>query len=279
MSDRVAIIGGSTVGRDHFPFAVGDGTGGANTIRPYTLDLANMAKYFYTVKKWRFFMEFDYNDTVSGVTTSGHATLQFDLIPKVRTGPNEYALESWTHEDQVVQPRSGVRCVFTLKWDGTVEAGIDEGDEIPFDTLNGIGSASYDNGSGESLLLGELFFDLYDTKYNDGFLPFVALRYDAISSTSLFATDGSASGSTSGGVLVLDHLGAAFGTAAIVGQFGSGDGTFIFTNGYRVSLDPQEFWPFSGDGSGSQYQAITQNNDYVPQTLNVLTDSAPWVAV
>lgn len=54
MSDRVAIIGGSTSGRDHFPFAITD-SGSSLPIQtfPFGLSLADFASLFYKVKTWR----------------------------------------------------------------------------------------------------------------------------------------------------------------------------------------------------------------------------------
>ncbi len=52
MADRVAIIGGSTAGRDHFPFPLGD-FGGSMSTSFLSLTLAQFAWMFYRVKKWR----------------------------------------------------------------------------------------------------------------------------------------------------------------------------------------------------------------------------------
>ncbi len=52
MSDRVAIIGGKTVGRDHFPFPLGD-FGGSTSTAYLSLTIQQFAWMFYRVKKWR----------------------------------------------------------------------------------------------------------------------------------------------------------------------------------------------------------------------------------
>lgn len=49
MADRVAIIGGSTLGRDHFPFPIADDTG-VDGVSGVPLDSA--MKWFWLVKKW-----------------------------------------------------------------------------------------------------------------------------------------------------------------------------------------------------------------------------------
>lgn len=56
MADRVAIIGGSTVGRDHFPFPVVELTEsdfGIGTPYPIPLQLSEAMVAFYLVKTWR----------------------------------------------------------------------------------------------------------------------------------------------------------------------------------------------------------------------------------
>lgn len=71
MADRVAIIGGSTVGRDHFPFPVPDLTGGSSYI--IALSLADIATAFFKVRKWR----------VHGSLTSASGTANFDWIATI----------------------------------------------------------------------------------------------------------------------------------------------------------------------------------------------------
>lgn len=54
MGDRVAIIGGSTVGRDHFPFPVSDLSvaSGSDTFYPLLVDVDTMCRWFFRVRAW-----------------------------------------------------------------------------------------------------------------------------------------------------------------------------------------------------------------------------------
>jgi hypothetical protein len=249
VSSRVAIIGGTTSGRDHFPFVAESDTGGDSTIRPYSVDLATMAKFFYTVKKWRFYMEFDFDVRFTAHDYSGHGVVQFDLVPKVRTSPAEYDLTEWSQESQVVMARSGVRCVFQLRSDGTVGAGVNEGDEIPFVTSDPTGESSSNSedfdSSGEDWLSGELYFNLFDTKFDSAFLPFIGLRYDTISGTSNFASDGTGAGTEPNGRFYLDQDGFGHYAQLYGPTFPTGPGEYVRVAGFSCNLSPLEYWPYA----------------------------------
>jgi hypothetical protein len=89
MSDRVAIIGGSTVGRDHFPYIniAEDFTSswGPLTEYPFRVDLDHAMRWFYLVRKWQLVMDITYQIVTSGTyDAGGHtANLTVTLEPNV----------------------------------------------------------------------------------------------------------------------------------------------------------------------------------------------------
>jgi hypothetical protein len=70
MGDRVAFIGGSISGRDHFPFPIKDASvaSGFEKFYPISVGISNISKWFWRVKQWRI----DGSITFSGVGL--HAT-------------------------------------------------------------------------------------------------------------------------------------------------------------------------------------------------------------
>ena len=85
MSDRVAVIGGKTSGRDHFPVFnnppnvfgqvsdLGATPYGNGTAYPFSVTLARMCKWYYLVKKWNLRIDYTYHD-IFGASFTNYAS-------------------------------------------------------------------------------------------------------------------------------------------------------------------------------------------------------------
>ena len=96
MGTRVAIIGGSQAGRDHFPYAIADlgaAAKGQGTSRPFALALDQMMKWYYRVSRWKVEIEGSYRSiVVSPASTTTHSFyLDFDwaFTRDVSTDPED----------------------------------------------------------------------------------------------------------------------------------------------------------------------------------------------
>lgn len=108
MSDRVAIVGGNTVGRDHFPFAISDpGAPLPQDSFPFGLSLERFAALFYGVKTWRTEIHIEWTEAgPSGpVSYLGNATIVWRpiVLPEGDDAPEPYEP---TRESDLLFPRS-----------------------------------------------------------------------------------------------------------------------------------------------------------------------------
>lgn len=107
MADRVAIIGGSTAGRDHFPFAVSDiASTGYDTIFPFSLSFEDCLAAFYLAKVWRIVIDVTI-DLGDPEVENPHllATVDVDagfISDSVVPGPE---VEGYERESDLVVPR------------------------------------------------------------------------------------------------------------------------------------------------------------------------------
>lgn len=82
--DRVAIIGGSTSGRDHFPWPVPDGAFIATATYPaqyfpLSLSLVDAMKWVWKVKKWKLAGAITFDVTRASDSTTATYTVTYDL--------------------------------------------------------------------------------------------------------------------------------------------------------------------------------------------------------
>jgi hypothetical protein len=293
MSDRVAIIGGGTSGRDHFswpaqdstpwdgttafPFPVGVGTG---TNYPGKVSLAVTAKWLLRVKKWRVTIP-AFHD---GNDDADYSGFTFDTLPFYNSFSGG-ATEITTESELVLSNFANIGGVedWTMdqgqQWGGDASIGINDG-------LNGAGLFFE---SGQFYLdisfrirgfVGDPTEDAPGDLEDHGHLIIISDR-----SSTGFPADWSSCGS-----LVID-------STLTVTLFKHHAGTTLSGN---ITLDPLEYWPYSARDSspiyntstGAQLQdpladydvgqideIITQAIIGVPSTLVVHRNPSPWTAV
>jgi hypothetical protein len=167
MSDRVAIIGGSEVGRDHFPFPVKNRTAlslpanvfGTGAYYPLIFDEDTMCSHFYRVKKWHFSLQLSarlangYIDPAhheNGFTfDSGAVYVDFDFELKIDDPTTNYV--PTRESDLVISRDPGEDLYFeVLIGANDISSVTDDSDHFSISNVI-VNNYVFDDGSGEAL--------------------------------------------------------------------------------------------------------------------------------
>lgn len=249
MSERVAIIGGSTAGRDHFPFPVLENV--EATDHPIGLDVNRACLWFYIVKRWSFEMTFLYrvinNDPSPDTVHEGAGHVFFEFEPYVM---REEGAPLPVREADLVLPRFSTRLVFALRSDGTLTVPLESGEAVPFAIFNQSGSASYNDGSGEDFLFGELYFDMsflhWPTSggFEDGTInPLFVLNIDSSAGDNRMTT--SAAGGTPSTQVRLDSTRSNLIELDLLGPDDLGGTQYAVHFEDIIYINPVSYWPYA----------------------------------
>lgn len=288
MSDRVAIIGGATSGRNHFPSPILPATTtlGGNINYPFFTDLEHFMLWFYRVKTWRFSITINSTD---GLTPESH-TISFDYRDSNYTDFDDATtafLASREHEWAVLQ-KAGTG----LSWSD------ESGTYVPDD---------------ESDNPNSVLVSAYDSDFDAASFAVDFAYGSPVWQGGQFLCEFGFEGDYNG-QLISSH--AAPDDSSDIGFFTLGATPLSNITGIRVSastplgashitsltasLTPVEFWPYAlrnGDpvwdtATGAQIndplddydaddtqETINENQGGTPRTLVIQRDPSPWVAV
>ncbi len=274
MADRVAIIGGNTAGRDHFPFPIkdiGSETGGFYTdvgdgrFHPAVIGLSEAAQWCYLVKKWHFELTCDYSVGYGDGSLAGSAALSFDYVHKwtpheENDVPGDNVLP--TRESDLVLPRWGAlgpNGVITLRFNNFVNLADAPGD---FDITNVSSSVSNDDGSGEDLLLLSFTHEVFGSRFSSwasGLAPSVLVN---LATTERTVTSGYLETDYFSSTVFSEDAGTfTIGSISVpLKEDGAGAIPFLhyreLTNVF-VSITPLEFWPYATKAGAPVYDTST----------------------
>lgn len=259
MGDRVAIIGGSTVGRDHFPWPILDcdpTTGGFHLFYPVALELDRAMKWLLRTKKWK--LTGECGATVNYVT--GGDEIDFPLQSVIGDG---LILEvSATATPNIPLTReSEVVLIPALQYGeagtGTAITGTATGGDSPTLTC-GVG-LNVDVTAG---VYGGMPFK--DDIFYPQFQLSITLRTEVETDfgtqfaevTFVTSFDGGLAGTSGLPPMLIDGVEVPVGKAFDQGEEGIGiDSSTAYIT--ALSLDPVEFWPYATRDGSPVYDTST----------------------
>lgn len=300
MSDRVATIGGSTAGRDHFPYTaspniadIGSPSTGDYTQYPLGVDLSKACKWFYLVKWWALSIAVDYSiyDNDGNFVGSSSGTLYVEVsLPVNENG----TFTAPSREAELIYPPAN-------PWGIRIGGGtIQDNGSAATRAFNWAFSSDITHVSGQ-FAGGALLFLFYLSRSPvwDGSVFRFFSKINAVAGDldySKFFSDGS-SGSSAGDTTVDGEI-------YPVNKEGAGTagyGTLYILDAITASFNPVEWWPYKNNNGDPVYDTSdgsvlndplggdfpTPSIEVFTQLeiggdvgkLNVKTDNSDWVPV